>query len=113
MVNVLAVPVHPAVTGVTVIVAVTGVVPVFTALNEGIFPVPDAPSPIAVLLFVQLNVVPATGPLKLMAVDGAPLQTVWLVTAFTVGISVIVTTIVRLGLQVGSAGVGERIAYTL
>ena len=76
MVNVTGVPLHPFATGVTVIVAVTGVVPVLVAVNAAIFPVPLAPRPIDVLLFVQLNVVPVTGPVKLIAEVEAPLQTV-------------------------------------
>jgi hypothetical protein len=41
-------------TGVTVIVAVTGTIPILTAANEAISPVPLAPRPIEVVLFVQL-----------------------------------------------------------
>ena len=64
IVNVLGVPKqltggNPGVlfvyTGVTVTVATTGEVPVFIAVNAGIFPVPLAPSPILVLLLVQLK----------------------------------------------------------
>jgi hypothetical protein len=40
--------------GVTVIVAVTGDVPVLTAVNAAILPAPLAPRPIVVLSFVQL-----------------------------------------------------------
>jgi hypothetical protein len=40
--------------GVTVIVAVTGDVPVLTAANEAMLPVPLAAKPIEVVLFVQL-----------------------------------------------------------
>jgi hypothetical protein len=40
--------------GVTVMVAVTGDVPVLTAANAAILPVPLAPRPIVVLSFVQL-----------------------------------------------------------
>lgn len=40
--------------GETVIVAVTGEVPVFTAVKEGIFPVPEAARPMEVLLLDQL-----------------------------------------------------------
>jgi hypothetical protein len=75
MVNVWAVPVHPVATGVTVIVAVIAVVPVLTAVKEPMFPEPLAARPIAGLLFVQLNVVPATAPVKLTAVVEAALQT--------------------------------------
>ncbi len=40
--------------GVTVIVAVTGDVPVFTAANEAMLPLPLAASPIDGVLLVQL-----------------------------------------------------------
>ena len=43
--------------GVTVIVAITGLVPVLIAVKAGIFPLPDAANPIEVKSFVQLNVV--------------------------------------------------------
>ena len=45
-------------------VAVTGAVVVFITLNDAISPVPLAPNPIAVLLFVQLKVVPTLGEVK-------------------------------------------------
>jgi len=62
--------------GVTVIVAVTGTFVGLVAMNDGILPVPLAPSPIDVLLFVQLNIVPATGPVKITGAVGSPLHTV-------------------------------------
>lgn len=54
MVNVPGVPGHPLAVGVTVIVAVTGAVPVFTALKAAMFPLPVAPSPMDGSLLVQL-----------------------------------------------------------
>jgi hypothetical protein len=58
IVNVVGVPVQVApplvYAGVTVIVDVTGTVPVLMALNEAIFPVPLAGRPIVELLLVQL-----------------------------------------------------------
>jgi hypothetical protein len=58
MVNVIDVPLQftpPLLnTGVTIIVAVTADVPVFTAVNDGILPVPLAANPMDVVLFVQL-----------------------------------------------------------
>jgi len=62
MVNVVGVPVHPFAVGVTVIVAVIAEVVAFVVVKEGTLPEPLAASPIAVLLFVQVNVVPLTGP---------------------------------------------------
>src|SRR5262245_54448601 len=58
IVNDCGVPVQPLLTGVTVIVAVTGEVPLLVALNDAMLPLPLAARPIDVLLFVQLNVVP-------------------------------------------------------
>lgn len=54
IVNVLDVPEHPLYTGVTVIVAVTGVLPVLLAVNDPMLPVPLAARPIDAVLFVQL-----------------------------------------------------------
>jgi len=76
MVNVCAAPGQPAADGVTVIVAVTGAVPVLIAANAGIFPLPDAAKPIDVLLFVQLKVVPLTAPEKATRFVEAPLHKV-------------------------------------
>ena len=74
MVNVCAAPGQPAADGVTVIVAVTGAVPVLIAANAGIFPLPDAAKPIDVLLFVQLKVLPPTAPEKVIRLVVAPLH---------------------------------------
>ena len=74
MVNVDGVPVHPFAVGVTVIVDVTGEVVALVAVNEGIFPEPLAARPIAVLLFVHVNVVPLTGPVKFVIDVVAPAQ---------------------------------------
>ena len=62
--------------GVIVIVAKALVVPEFVAVNELIFPEPLAASPIEVLLFVQLKVVPPTAPEKLTALVAVLLQSV-------------------------------------
>ena len=86
MVNVDPVPVHPLAVGVTVIVAVIGEVVASVAMNEGILPEPLAASPIAVLLFVHVNVVPLTGPDKFVIGIVAPAQYVWLLIEFTVAV---------------------------
>lgn len=67
------------------IVAVTGVVPVLTAANAAMLPVPLAASPIDGVSLVQLYVVvpPVLLVPKVTAVVLAPLHTVWLVTLFT------------------------------
>jgi hypothetical protein len=59
---------------VIVIVAVIGDVVAFVAVNEGILPEPFAARPIAVLLFVHVNVVPLTGPDKIVTGADAPAQ---------------------------------------
>ena len=82
MVNEIDGPVHVVLDGpcdtegVTVMVAVTGALPVLTAVKDGMFPVPLAPRPMLGLLFVQLNTVPGTGPLKFTGAVLEPLQTV-------------------------------------
>jgi hypothetical protein len=62
-------------TGVAVMVAVIGLLPVFTAMKEGISPVPVAESPMPGVLFTQLYTQPVPG--KLIALVGLPLETVW------------------------------------
>ena len=46
----------------------------FVALNDGIFPVPLAASPIPGLLFVQIKLVPGTVPLNTISLVVDPLQ---------------------------------------
>lgn len=62
------------------------------ATKAGILPMPDAPKPIVVLLFVQVYTVPTTGPARVTAAVVAPAHKVWLAIAFTdgVGLTVIV-----------------------
>ena len=57
-------------------VLVIGVDPAFKAVNDGIFPVPEAAKPIEGVEFVQLNVPPAGILAKLLAVVEVPAQTV-------------------------------------
>ena len=81
IVKVVGVPLQPTEPlvkrGVTVIVAVTGVVPVFTAVKLAMSPVPVAPRPIEGVLFVQLyTIVPPVAVVpKDTAVVFAPLHT--------------------------------------
>ena len=90
MVNVVAVPVQlipPLVNvGVTVMVAVTAVLPALIAINDGIVLVPLAASPMDGLLLVQLYTVPATGPVMVTAVVAVPEHTVWFAIVFTAGV---------------------------
>ena len=79
IVNVWGVPAHPSNEGVTVTVAVTGAVPVFVAVNEGMLPLPLAARPIEVVLLVQEYVVvpPVLFVVKLTAVVAEPLHSTW------------------------------------
>jgi hypothetical protein len=87
---VAGVPGQPFAEGVMVMVAVIGADVAFVAVNEGISPDPLAANPMAVLLFVQVNVVPLTGPDKVVEVTLAALQCVWFGTVITVGVGSIV-----------------------
>ena len=73
-------------------VVVNGAEVAFVAVNDGMFPDPLAARPMVVLLFVQVNVVPLTGPDKVVEVTLAALQCVWFGTVVTdgVGFTVIV-----------------------
>ena len=64
--NVIGTPTHPPTRGVTVMVAVTSVVPLLLAINAGILPVPDVPKPI-LADDVHSNIAPADELLKLIA----------------------------------------------
>ena len=62
------------------------------AVNEGTFPLPAAPNPIAVLLLVHVNVAPGVELVKFVAGTTAPLQTA--IFAGTVTVAVGFTVIV-------------------
>ena len=62
IVNVIGVPTQPFAVGVTVMVATSGPLVVLVVTNGCISPVPLAARPMAVLLLVQVNTVPATVP---------------------------------------------------
>jgi hypothetical protein len=87
IVNVTGVPLQPSYpandTGVAVIVAITGLSPLFIAVNEGILPVPPAASPIPGALLTQVTV--SAVPVKFIAAVAAPVITVWFDTAFITG----------------------------
>jgi hypothetical protein len=59
---------------VIVIVALMDDVVALVAVNDGTLPDPPAARPIAVLLFAHANVVPVTGPVKVVAGTFAPAQ---------------------------------------
>jgi hypothetical protein len=75
IVYVFRIPEHPFTVGVTVIVLDMGSKVELTAVKVGILaPVPEATKPIAVLLFVQLKVVPDGVPAKFIPGTVAPTQ---------------------------------------
>jgi hypothetical protein len=80
------VPGQPFAVGVTVIVAETDPAVLLEAVYEAMFPVPLAAIPIAVFVFVQAKVVPATGLVKLLAAIVAPSHTTILAGTTTVGV---------------------------
>jgi len=86
MVKDVGIPVQAFAVGVTVMVAVIGVVPGFKPMNAGIFPFPEAAKPIAGLLFVHVNVVPVTLLAGVTAMEVLPWQMDWLAMAFTFGV---------------------------
>ena len=86
----IGVPVQVLAVGVTVMVATIGALVALVAIKLAILPVPAAARPIPGALLVQLNTVPATGPLKFTAAVAVLLHTTWLATAFTVGVGLTV-----------------------
>jgi hypothetical protein len=85
-VNVWAVPVQPAAKGVTVIKAFTGAEPWLVAVKAAMLPVPEDASPMEGTVFVQLNVLPLTAPVKVTAAVATPLHNTWLAGVTTVGV---------------------------
>lgn len=76
IVNVCAAPAQPFAVGVTVIVPVRGAVVALPPRNDRMFPVPLAPNPIFVFVFVQEYAVPETDPEKIISVVLPALHTV-------------------------------------
>ena len=73
--NVIAEPVQPDKLGVTVINPEIALVLVLVAVNEFMFPVPEAPNPMFVLLLDQLKVAPLV-PEKVIEFTVCPSQMV-------------------------------------
>jgi hypothetical protein len=78
--------------GVTVMRAEIGAAPVLVPTKEGMEPLPLAPNPMAVLLFVHSNVAPVTADEKVMTPELEPLQIVRScgTTALGIGLTVMV-----------------------
>ena len=74
MVKLVDGPVQPAASGVTVIVATTGAIVVFTPVKEAMLPEPDTGRPILLVVLVQLKTVPVTTLVYVIAAVGVPLH---------------------------------------
>ena len=72
---------------ITVIVAVTGALVAFVALNDKISPLPDAANPIDGVLLVQLYTMipPPDGEVKFILAVGELLHTTWFGTGLIIG----------------------------
>ena len=86
----LGVPGQPATVGVTEMVAVMAAPVKFVAINAGVFPAPDAASPIAGLELVHVNVPPAGVLVNTDAGMLPPLQIVMFAGTVTVGVGLTV-----------------------
>lgn len=83
-------PWQPSRVGITVIVPEIGAPVVLVEVNDGTLPVPPAPSPIAVLLFVHVNVAPVGELEKVVPVTPAPRHTPKLAGTIAVGVGLTV-----------------------
>ncbi len=83
-------PGQPLAVGVTVTVAVTGFAVLFVPVNDGVFPIPLAASPIEGVEFVQVKVVPDVVLVNAEAATVVALQTIIFVGTITTGIGLIV-----------------------
>ena len=72
---------------------------VLVTVNDGIFPTPEATSPIEVLELVQLNTVFGTLPVKLILPVLVPEQRTIEVMGFTVGIGFTVIVMISVAIQ--------------
>ena len=96
--NVTLGPAQPFAIGVTVIVAVTGALVTFVAMKIGMSPLPAGARPIVVLLFVQLKIVPNTGPVKCTRLVALLLHKTWFGgTGVTIGVGFTNTVAVIVG----------------
>lgn len=102
-------------TGVTVMMAVTGDNPVFTAIKLGMLPVPVAANPMdgALLVHWKLNapVGPVVGLVKLITAVGDPLHTNWPATGFTIGVGfTVIVNVIGVPTQPAALGVTVIVA---
>jgi hypothetical protein len=97
IVKVIVGPGQPLAIGVTVIVATSGALVLLVAMKLGMSPLPAGARPMAGLSFVQLNTVPATGPVKCISDVAEPLQSTWFGCWLAVGVGFTSTVAVMLG----------------
>ena len=84
-------PVQPFAAGVTVMEPLIGTFVLFVAINDGMLPDPFAARPIVVLSFIQVKVVPKTGPVGESNVVVSPLQNSLFMRLLIVGVGFTVT----------------------
>jgi hypothetical protein len=114
IVNVCGIPGQPPVNGVTTIVAVTGALPVFTAVNDAILPLPLAPNPIEVLSFVQVKTLSGKDADMITAFVAEPLHNAWLGGCSILGVGLTFIVNVRGGpVQPPTLGVTVIVADTI
>lgn len=111
--NVSGIPTQLLADGVTITLAILPALPELTVANTGRLPIPLAASPIDVVLFVQLYVVPVTLPVKLTGEMKAPLHNVWSLVGITFGVGLTVMVNVSFcPLQLFAFGVTITVAVT-
>ena len=104
---------HPFAFGVTVIVAITGVIPVFVVAKLGILPLPDAARPIDGVSFVQSKVVPFKLLVKGIVPLAMPLHFTRLVIELTLGRGLtVILNVLDKPVQLLAAGVTVTVAIT-
>ena len=113
IVNVLGVPIQPFAFGVTVIVAIMGVKPLFVVIKEAMFPLPVAAKPMDGVSFVQSKVVPVTLPENVIAPLATPLHLIRLVIGLTIGVGfMVMVNVFGEPVQVLAEGVTVIVAIT-
>ena len=113
MVKVVGVPRHPFAFGITVIVAITGDIPVFVVVKLGMLPLPEAAKPIDGASFVQSKVVPFALPVKVIVPLPMPLHFTILVIELTFGRGfTVILNVLDKPVQLLAVGVTVTVAIT-
>ena len=111
MVNEVSEPIQLFAEGVKVMVAVTGTVPVFTAVKDAIVPVPEAPRPMDVFELLQETTVLKGTPRKLIAGTISLLHTLISRGTTTVGRALMV--MLAVALTAGHPAVADMLLVTV